>query len=368
MSDEILYLFAFGLENRIPESTTFHLDSTTFAIATPLENKGEHEGNLERLTTFLQDGISYKGEVIALECNLMEHTMRMCGRDAYLFLEEIQHGMELMAEAKESYLVYTPEMTEAMLRRRHIISKLEVVDKEHGYEVWFQPVRRMEDGRFSSIEALIRLRDTTGEFISPAEFIPIAERADMINPITWFVLEESCRILSVTPELDGVSVSINMPMRQLLEAGFEERLDQIVDGYGIDHERICIEFTERAILENFELSRDLMKSVSRRGYRFFLDDFGSGFSNFNCLLLLPFNQVKLDKSLTDTVNGSNAELVKMLTGFFHSSGLSVIAEGVETAEQVHRLTSYGVDKIQGYHYAAPMSLSSLVDFYKAKRS
>lgn len=368
ISDEILYLFAFGLENTIKGSITFQLDSSTFVVATPLENRGEHNDHLDSIQSFLRNGVVYKDEVIVFDCELLENTLRMCGRSADLFLEELQHGLDIMTEMKENYLVYTPEMTEAMLRRRHIVSKLETVDKEHGYEVWFQPVRCMSDGSFSSAEALIRLRDTTGEFISPGEFIPIAERADMINPITHFVLSESCRILATTPELDGVSISINMPMRQLLEAGFEERLDEIVDSFGIAHERISIEFTERAILENFELSRDVMNSISRRGYRFLLDDFGSGFSNFNCLLSLPFDRVKLDKSLTDTVDGKNADVIRLLTDFFHKANLEVIAEGVETREQVDALRSYGVDKIQGYHFASPMSLPSLIDFYKENKA
>ena len=368
VADEILYLFAFGLEKRIKNSTTFQLDSSTFVVATQLENRGEHNDHLESLRSFLNGGVVYKDEVTVFDCQILENTLRISGRSADLFLEELQHGLDIMTEAKENYLIYTPEMTEAMLRRRHIISKLETVDLEHGYELWFQPIRCAKDGSFSSAEALIRLRDTTGEFISPGEFIPVAERADMINPITWFVISEACRVLSSSPELDGVSISINMPMRQLLEEEFEEKLDKIVDNFGISHERIGIEFTERSILENFELSRDIMERISCRGYRFLLDDFGSGFSNFNCLLSLPFSRVKLDKSLTDTVDGKNAEVVRMLTDFFHKANLEVIAEGVETAEQVAALTSYGVDKIQGYHFAAPMSHAALLDFYRENKA
>jgi EAL domain-containing protein (putative c-di-GMP-specific phosphodiesterase class I) len=111
-----------------------------------------------------------------------------------------------------------------------------------------------------------------------------------------------------------------------------------------------------------------MERISCRGYRFLLDDFGSGFSNFNCLLSLPFSRVKLDKSLTDTVDGKNADVVRMLTDFFHKANLEVIAEGVETAEQVAALTSYGVDKIQGYHFAAPMSQPLLLDFYRENKA
>ena len=109
------------------------------------------------------------------------------------------------------------------------------------------------------MEALIRLREPDGSLISPAEFIPLAEQTGHIFPITWFVLDEVCRFLKSSPELDGVSVSINMPMAQLLEKGFLPRFLSIVDQAGISHQRICIEFTERAILETFEQTRQVIE-------------------------------------------------------------------------------------------------------------
>jgi EAL domain-containing protein (putative c-di-GMP-specific phosphodiesterase class I) len=224
----------------------------------------------------------------------------------------------------------------------------------------------MKKGIFCSMEALIRLHESDGTLISPGEFIPIAEQAGMIVPITWFVIEQSCAAMASNPELRYISVSVNVPMSQLVDTDFLDHLNSITDKYGIEHNRICLEFTERVMLDDFARVKARMDAVSACGYRFFLDDFGTGFSNFNCLLQLPFCDVKLDKSLTDTVtsNSSEGNVVLMLTELFHKMNLKVIAEGVETEEQSRILSEYGIDRIQGYYYSAPMSLDRVLNFYR----
>ena len=111
-----------------------------------------------------------------------------------------------------------------------------------------------------------------------------------------------------------------------------------------------------------------MKKLTESGYTFYLDDFGVGYSNFNCVLQLPIRTVKLDMSLTSAsaISNDNYGLVKILTDLFHDMGLRVVAEGAETDEQVSILTEYGVDGIQGYYYARPMPINRLIDFLKKK--
>jgi EAL domain-containing protein (putative c-di-GMP-specific phosphodiesterase class I) len=222
----------------------------------------------------------------------------------------------------------------------------------------------MHSGEFCSMEALIRLREPDGSYISPSEFIPVAEQTGMVAPITWFILDEACRLLKEHPELGVASVGINLPMAQLLDKSFMIRLNSIVDGAGIAHRRICLEFTERAILENFQQTLDIMETLTQQGYRFFLDDFGMGYSNFNCLLKLPFTTVKLDRSLTSTVlsNKNEQNIVYMLTELFHRMDLKVVAEGAETEDQVNVLKEFGVDRIQGYYYAKAMDIKKIIAF------
>ena len=217
----------------------------------------------------------------------------------------------------------------------------------------------------------VAYEEPDGTVIGPGEFVPLAEQTNMIAPITWFVLEEVCRFLREHPELDGVSVGVNLPMAQLLDNSVIVRINGILGQYGIDHSRIGLEFTECAILENFEQTSRVMWRFRNEGYRFYLDDFGEGYSNFNCLLQLPFQIIKLDKKLVRmelTANGDKClGLTQRLISFLHERNLQVIAEGVENEEDAEKLRSQGVDRIQGYVYARPMPGEELLAFYREHR-
>jgi EAL domain-containing protein (putative c-di-GMP-specific phosphodiesterase class I) len=243
---------------------------------------------------------------------------------------------------------------------------MQTISRQNGFEVWFQPIQCCADGKFCSMEALIRLREKDGKLISPAEFIPLAEQTGQISAITWFVLEETCRVLKNTPELEGVTVSINLPMPQLLENGFVPRFVSAVNQAGIDHHLIRIEFTERAMMENFEQSLSVMQQLFQEGFQFYLDDFGANYSNFNCLLQLPFQVIKLDSCLVHTKKNGMPDYstVHTLTKLFHDMDMVVVAEGAETEEEVRMLKEQGVDRIQGFALARPMPEDTLVEFYR----
>ena len=157
-----------------------------------------------------------------------------------------------------------------------------------------------------------------------------------------------------------------MPMAQLLEKGFLPRFTGIVDQAGIEHRRICIEFTERAMTENFQQTLAVMEKMTQDGFRFYLDDFGAGLSNFNRLLQLPFQVIKLDTCLVHAGKDGQPDytMVSTLTKLFRDMNLTIVAEGAETEEDVQNLTEAGVDRIQGFALARPMPSNQLITFYK----
>jgi len=363
--DEILYQFAFALEKLIKNGTAFHMNGTVFALAVPYTSQSAAEENCGIVLNFLEEGIICNKEQIKTDYVLVEYISDENETDAESFYEKLEYAAAIAHKEKHHYIRYIPDMGNDMNRTRYLIDRLQNIDCVHGYNVWYQPIRCLETGEFCSMEALIRLYEPDGSIVSPAEFIPVAEQTGMISSITWFVLEEVCRFLSENSVLNGISVSINLPMSQLLERGFVERFNGIIDMYKIEHRRICLEFTERNILENFERTKEIMRELTRDGYRFYLDDFGTGYSNFNCLLQLPFQLIKLDASLTSKRNGNHPSysLVRRLTSIFHDMELSVIAEGAETLEEVEILRKQGVDRVQGYAYAKPMPIDRLLQFY-----
>ena len=364
--DEFLYQFAFSLERLLKGSLAFHLNGTVFTIIQRYTYQHDADRQCGELLDFLEQGLECIHEHIVVDYVLVHYISDGAETTAAEVVENLEHANTKTYGMKQRYIRCTNEIREEMVRRRYLRERLQVVDRAHGYEVWFQPIQCLSTGAFCSMEALIRLREPDGSLVSPAEFIPLAEQTGQIFPITWFILDEVCNILKSSPELEDVSVSINMPMTQLLEKGFIPRFTSIVDQAGIDHRRICIEFTERAILENFQKSHAIMQQLAYEGFQFFLDDFGTGYSNFNCLLQLPFQIIKLDTCLVHSAaNGiPDYTLATMLTKLFHDMNLVVIAEGIETNEEVQALKELGIDRIQGFALARPMPIDTLLNFFR----
>lgn len=364
--DEFLYQFASSLEKLFRNSMAFHMNGTIFALILPYDNQAAAEERGRKLLEFLERGIVCLNHHVLINFVLVDYVVSEQENDAAKFYERLEYAAGKAVEQKLHYVHYVPQLGQEMNRVRYLQERLRKIDREHGFEVWYQPIQWLSTEKFCSMEALVRLREPDGSLISPGEFIPLAEKTGHIAPITWFVIEEACDLLKNRPELEGVSISVNLPMPQLLEEGFADRLNRIVDRAGIAHHRICLELTERSILENFPKTLEIMTELTQEGYRFYLDDFGTGYSNFSYLLQLPFQIIKLDASLLHPARegkGSYA-VVRTLTELFHDMSLTVVAEGVETAQEVADLARQGVDRIQGYALARPMPEQDLLNFYR----
>lgn len=361
IGDEVLYRFAHSLEHLFLGSNAFHMHGTNFTLIVKDDPYADYEKDI---LDFLEAGISINDTVFDLEYTVAEHTWQDDEQSTDSFYEKLEHAATVAHENGKKFIKYTFDLEVARLRKNYLIKRMQSISAEDGFEIWFQPIFNNEKNSFASVEVLLRLREKDGSYVSPAEFIPIAERTGQITAITWFVIEESCRTLAENRALDGMRVSINLPMLHITDPLFENRLNEIVDSYGIPHERISFEFTERVILEDLGVAEKNMRRLAKSGYTFYLDDFGVGYSNFNCVLRLPLETVKLDMTLTATTEklAENRNLVSILTDLFHDMQLNVVAEGAETSDQVEMLRSYGVDGIQGYYFAKPMPLPTLCEF------
>lgn len=366
--NELLYRFAFNLEKLFPHGHTFNMHGATFTVILPCSSNKTGASESERLLNYLEEPINYVDTPLILDYVLTEYVWNG-EKNADTVYEQLEHASDIAKESKLKYLNCTPELNKARLRRQYLINRIQTVSREAGFEIWFQPIFNVNKNAFSSIEALLRLKEKDGSYISPAEFIPLAESTGQIVPITWFVIEEVCRAMSSCSEIKGKKVSINLPMVQLIDPMFDKKLDRIVDRYGISHNKIIFEFTERVIIEDLDLAEKNMRRLTKSGYTFHLDDFGTGYSNFNCVLKLPIKTVKLDRSLMPTTNNQAQSnyIILILTDLFHDMGIKVIAEGAETEEQVEALRSYRVDSIQGYYFAKPMPLPELCEFLRKNR-
>ena len=184
----------------------------------------------------------------------------------------------------------------------------------------------------------------------------MAEKNGLMEDISCQVLEQVCRFLGEHPELGLKQVSVNIPIGQLLDSRFLDEVSSICETYRVSENKLRIEITERAMTDHPDQVKAVMHSFAERGIRFYLDDFGIGYSNLSMVMELPFETVKLDSSLLSkmTNRGKEHRTLQLLVDMLHNSGFQVVAEGIETVEQMQAARSIEIDHVQGYYYAKPM--------------
>ncbi len=265
-------------------------------------------------------------------------------------------------------LYFSRKMYQDFLRQNQLVELIKRGMETEQFYLNFQPVYNCVKGKFDSCEVLLRLKDEKGNNVSPAEFIPLAEKRGLINSLSWMVIEMACRFIQDHPDYQG-SLSINFSVLQFLEADMVPRIVSLTQRCGVRPERLKIEITERIIAEDTGRVLFVMNQLKRSGFGFYLDDFGTGYSSLSYVLTLPFESIKLDKSLVDGIgNEKNRILVESIVKCFHAIGVETITEGVENEEQRRIMEELGTDKIQGYYYSRPLSEEEFLALMRAQEA
>ncbi len=257
------------------------------------------------------------------------------------------------------------------VRRKHALNeRMHNALQNDEFEVYYQPLYSIREDKFTEVEALVRLRDENGKFVSPEEFIPIAEETGLIVNIGYVVLKKVCEYIRCLLQqgIEIETVSVNLSVVQLMKADIVPRLLQIIRGNGISPNRIIFEITESILVSNYAMAAEKIRSLSDAGIHFALDDFGTGYSNFTHVIDLPFDVVKIDKSLIwDSMDNPKCYiLVRNMAKTFKNMNLLVTAEGVETQEHDSFARICGCDRIQGFRYARPLPKDQAAKFMGCK--
>lgn len=226
---------------------------------------------------------------------------------------------------------------------------------EKRFDVYYQPIFSVKEESLIGAEALIRLRDYNGEFVSPEEFIPISEKTGDILRIGQFVFESVCKTLSsINLEEYGIKkIDINLSVAQCMQEILSEQILTIRAIHNVPSSIINLEITETAAAHTPDILLKNMQNLSKEGIELSLDDYGSGYSNMNYLLNLPFKMVKIDKYIVWLAfENRKAEIALSSTiKMIKNLGMTVLAEGVETKEQMDWLSKLGCDYLQGFYFA-----------------
>ena len=233
-------------------------------------------------------------------------------------------------------------------------------------ELHYQPRLNMQDGQIVGLEALVRWRHSERGLLPPSELVPLAEQSGLIVPLGYWVISRALRDMQALRErgLPALHMAINLSFRQFQDSQLLPTLSRLIAERGVEAQWLEFELTETAVMRRSDLVKQTMDALGRLGVRFSLDDFGTGFSSSVHLNSLPITLLKIDKSFVGGMEQreENRKLVHAMINLAHNLHLEVVAEGVETPEQLELLRGFGCDQVQGYLISRPLPLAELVEY------
>ena len=319
-----------------------------------------------RITRSLLEPISVAGQSIRVEMSMGfalgtpdHHTPDDVLRDADAALYHAKKlGRGIVCEFNES-------IREKVLTRRRLSKELRQAVALDQISIAYQPVFSLDDGNIEGFEALARWMHPELGAISPSLFIPIAEEEAIISDLGMWVLREACRQLhqwqQLKPECANLMMSVNVSHSQMLDTRFVSSVADVLEQFGLPGNRLALEITESVFVDNIEHTARVLQDLRRLGVRIHLDDFGTGFSSLSMFHRLPVDAVKIDRSfIADMrIDGQVANIVQAIQIMASNRHLKVIAEGIESTDQLLQLQSLGCPCGQGFLLAMPMEANEV---------
>ncbi|WP_172656827.1 putative bifunctional diguanylate cyclase/phosphodiesterase [Domibacillus robiginosus] len=273
----------------------------------------------------------------------------------------IKYADRAMYAAKEhpskNYSFYTFAREEAVNRRLQLQNDLRLASRNKELQVYYQPKVNLKTGEMIGVEALLRWKHPTFGFVSPMEFIPLAEESGLMIPIGKWVLKKACEQNRKWYDagFPSISMAVNVSIQQFHDEQFIENVKEILLETELNPELLELEITE-SIMQNIKKELPIIKELKKLGVRISVDDFGTGYSSLSVLSQLPIDYLKIDQSFVKEAlsNPSIRAVTKTIIQLGHNLKFDLIAEGVETEEQAHFLLSHGCQIGQGYLFSKPL--------------
>lgn len=315
----------------------------------------------------ISDKIAIKKGEAEIDCFLSPYAgIAKCPEDASDAETLVKYSDIAMYHAsmskKHRIVFYEPQMEEKLNRQLEVEKIIKNALSDNWFYLVFQPQFSTQDKKLRGFETLLRLRDGQGNNLSPAEFIPAAEKSDLILEITNWVLNNALKTFAPFVKGTDLIISINASSKNMESNLFVSEIKEALEATGFPAKNLEIEITEYSLLQSFDQTIENIKALRQMGVQVALDDFGTGYSSLSYLEKLPINLLKLDKSLVDDIesNQKSQQFINAVIYMGHLMGCEVICEGVESEAQLQLLKDNKSDFIQGFIWGKP------IEFDKAK--
>ncbi len=369
-SSELLRHISDYLKKMCPEGGLFYPFDSTFILMFPGADPDEAviEKTVEQIKIRFKDPWALKNEEIKL-------FQSPCVLGFPTEVDSLERFNEIWNVMQKAFLRHNRDvlrLSDLNLKYVEHDKKIDGIVKralEDGLlDVYYQPIYSPANGKYTSCEALVRLKDPKLGFISPAVFMPVAERNGSVLEIDRYVLDRVCEMISSSQIMDyGIEyVEVNLSIVDCIQTNLAENVLGTLEKYNVDPKLINLEITETWEKNITDVMDMNLGRLLKSGITFSMDDFGTGYSNLARIAMLPLKLFKLDKSIVQSALDSETSYMVMLNmiRIIKSLGKEIVAEGVETAEQAKQIIRLGCDHVQGFFYARPMSKESFIEFIK----
>ncbi|MBS1189777.1 MAG: diguanylate cyclase/phosphodiesterase with sensor(s) [Rhodocyclaceae bacterium] len=313
----------------------------------------------EKIVSSMAEGFDIGGQHVHVGASIGISVYPQDGDNPDTLLRNADTAMyEAKAAGRGTFRFFDSHMNSRAVHRLQIEARLWRALAERQFEVFYQPKVVLGNGAIHGMEALVRWRDPEKGLISPAEFIPVAEETGLIREIGEWVLDESCRQMSLWVDRGIIEgpVAVNVSARQLADPEFAGRVKATLERHGLAPHWLQLEVTESMVMTEPEQAIRILGNLVKLGITIAIDDFGTGYSSFSYLRRLPIHLLKIDRSFVDDIGSSREDenIVAAIVTMAKSLGMQTIAEGVETAVQAEFLVGLACDFGQGYLYSRPV--------------
>ena len=345
---------------QIPAVHSFSVDDGSYALLLLLygEGQADFQATIDAIQELLRTGLvtplgpvscqGYMG-LHHQQCALTDSPEKLC--------MQVRRAAQLAREQGREIVFVDDQVLAQMARSESLTHDLRGALAENAVQPWWQALVH-HDGSLAGFEVLARWRKADNSMVSPAEFIPLYEKAGLIGELTWRMLAQSCQQFRRWQDLglvdEAMYFAVNVPPG-LLTTSLLGRLQDILAAHALHPQQLCVEVTESSAIVDFAVATDTLEALAKAGFRLALDDFGTGYASLNTLHRLPFHTLKIDQSFVRQMDQGQEShsLIRAIIRMGQSLGLQVVAEGVETAEQVVALRALGIDRMQGYYFCLP---------------